>query len=49
VKALGVPPGPRIKHLLDALDAWWIDRDFAPDRDACLAELARRVAAGEDS
>ena len=49
VKALGVPPGPRIKQLLDALDAWWVDRDFAPDRDACLAELARRAAAGEDS
>ena len=48
VKALGVPPGPRIKNLLDALDAWWVDRDFAPDRDACLEELARRVAAGED-
>jgi poly(A) polymerase len=48
VKALGVPPGPRIKHLLEALDVWWVDRDFAPDRDACLAELARRVAAGED-
>ena len=48
VKALGVPPGPRIKHLLDALDAWWVDRDFAPDRDACLEELARRVAAGEE-
>ena len=47
VKALGVPPGPRIKRLLDALDAWWIDRDFVPDRDACLQELARRVAAGD--
>ncbi|MDZ7712359.1 MAG: CCA tRNA nucleotidyltransferase [Rhodovibrio sp.] len=47
VKALGVPPGPRIKQLLDALDTWWIAQDFQPDRDACLAELARRVAAGE--
>ncbi len=48
VKALGVPPGPRIKQLLDALDAWWIAQDFQPDRDACLEELARRVAAGEE-
>ncbi|WP_242480521.1 CCA tRNA nucleotidyltransferase [Rhodovibrio sodomensis] len=45
VKALGVPPGPRIKQLLDALDAWWVDRDFQPGRAACLAELRRRVAA----
>jgi poly(A) polymerase len=48
VKALGVPPGPRIKRLLAAVEDWWIDRDFAPGRDACLAELERRVAAGAE-
>jgi poly(A) polymerase len=46
VKALGVPPGPRIKQLLDDLDGWWVDQDFRPGRDACLQELARRAAAG---
>ena len=48
VKALGVPPGPEIKRLLDALDAWWIEQDFQPDRAACLRELERRAAAGLD-
>ena len=47
VKALGVPPGPRIKRLLDAVERWWIEQDFQPGRDACLVELARRVTAGE--
>jgi poly(A) polymerase len=46
VKALGVPPGPRIKRLLTALEDWWIARGFAPDRDACLGEL-RRLAEDE--
>jgi poly(A) polymerase len=49
VKAAGVPPGPAIKRMLDALDDWWIARDFEPDRAACLAELHRRVAAGDDA
>jgi poly(A) polymerase len=49
VKAAGVPPGPAIKRTLDALDDWWIARDFQPDRAACLAELERRVGVGDDT
>lgn len=38
---LGLKPGPRIGALIDAVEQWWIAHDFAPDRAACLAELAR--------
>lgn len=37
---LGVPEGPAIGALLAALEAWWIDEDFQPDRAACLRKLA---------
>ncbi|WP_119168565.1 CCA tRNA nucleotidyltransferase [Algihabitans albus] len=35
--ALGVEKGPAIGDLLSALEAWWIDRDFRPNRAALLA------------
>jgi poly(A) polymerase len=41
--ALGLPPGPRVGELIDALTAWWEEGDFAADRAACLAELKRRL------
>jgi tRNA nucleotidyltransferase/poly(A) polymerase len=41
--ARGVPAGPALGALLAALRAWWVERDFAPDRAACLAELGRRL------
>ena len=41
--ALGFKPGPSVGRLLAAVEAWWIDRDFAAGRDACLAELSRRA------
>ena len=44
--ALGVPHGQRIGALLDAVEAWWIDENFTPDRAACLERL--RVLAGND-
>ncbi len=40
----GVPQGPAIGELLGQIEAWWVERDFAPDRAACLAELERRLA-----
>lgn len=46
VTALGIPPGPRIGALLDAVERWWEDTDFAASRAQCLAflkELARRT------
>jgi len=42
----GVPPGPRVGALLTAVEAWWEEADFRPDRDACLAELGRRIGSG---
>ncbi len=45
VLACGVAPGPAVGRLLAAVEAWWIAEDFAPDRAACLAALARLSAA----
>jgi poly(A) polymerase len=39
ITALGIPPGPRIGRLLDAVRAWWEAGDFTADRAACLARL----------
>jgi poly(A) polymerase len=47
VLALGVPAGPRVGAILRALEAWWVERDFTPDRAACLAEARRLLANGD--
>jgi len=39
----GVAAGPQVGVLLRSVEDWWIAQDFAPDREACLAELARRI------
>ncbi len=44
---LGVPHGPRIGDLLDAVEAWWEHEDFRPDRAACLVRL--KTLASEDA
>lgn len=41
--ALGLPHGPRVGESLKQVEAWWIAEDFQPDREACLAEAARRL------
>jgi poly(A) polymerase len=40
---LGLSPGPEIGDLMEKLEAWWIEEDFAPDRRACLDWAARRT------
>lgn len=40
---LGVPPGPAVGQLLGAVEDWWTERDFHPDREECLAELKRQL------
>jgi poly(A) polymerase len=40
---LGLKPGPSVGALMDALEAWWIDQDFAPDRQACLDWAAAAI------
>src|ERR1700726_986283 len=47
VTALGIPPGPPIGQLLDAVRAWWEAGDFTADHAACLAHLKELVAAAE--
>jgi poly(A) polymerase len=42
---LGLKPGPRVGALIEAVERWWIDGDFASDRAACLAELEKQVRA----
>ena len=45
VLACSMESGPAVGRLLFAVEAWWKDRDFAPDRRAALAKL-RELAAG---
>ena len=46
VLACGVESGPAVGRLLFAVEAWWKDRDFAPDRAAALAKLKELAAGG---
>ena len=39
VMDLGVPEGPAVGEMLEAVEEWWIERAFQPDRDACLDRL----------
>jgi poly(A) polymerase len=43
VMARGIAAGPKVGEALRALEAWWIERDFAPDRQALLARLDELV------
>lgn len=38
-KVAGIPHGPDIGHALRAVEDWWANNDFAPDRHACLKKL----------
>jgi len=38
--AAGIVPGPAMGAALRAVEAWWVDEDFAPDRAAALERLA---------
>ena len=44
VLAQGVDAGPKVGQLLKAVEGWWIERDFAPDRAALLDRLDALVA-----
>jgi len=45
VLALGVREGPGLGDLLDTVEAWWAERDFAPSRGDCLARLKELIDA----
>jgi len=44
--ALGVPAGPEVGRLLEAVEAWWIEGDFQAGRDQALERLRAAAAAG---
>jgi poly(A) polymerase len=44
VTSLGIPPGPPVGRLLDAVREWWEAGDFSAGRAACLAHLRELVA-----
>ena len=44
VLAHGVDAGPEVGQLLKAVEEWWIEHDFAPDRTALLDRLDALVA-----
>ena len=41
---LGVPPGPQVGRLIAAVEAWWEENDYRPDRAACLEKLKSLAA-----
>jgi poly(A) polymerase len=40
---MGVPESPRVGEVLDKVEGWWIEQDFAPDRAACLVYARNQV------
>ena len=40
----GIPEGPEVGRLLTAVEEWWIENDFKPDRTALLERLDALVA-----
>jgi poly(A) polymerase/tRNA nucleotidyltransferase (CCA-adding enzyme) len=41
----GLPPGPRIGQVLEAVRGWWLERGCTDDAAACRARLAAVIAA----
>jgi poly(A) polymerase len=39
LQKVGVTPGPDMGRILEELERWWVTRDFAADRQTCLARL----------
>jgi poly(A) polymerase len=39
VMGFGVPEGPGVGEMLEAIEEWWLERAFKPDREACLDRL----------
>ncbi|HKP25500.1 MAG TPA: CCA tRNA nucleotidyltransferase [Dongiaceae bacterium] len=40
---MGIPEGPQVGELLERAENWWIERDFSPDRAACLVFARNQV------
>lgn len=41
IKAAGIAQGPEIGEILHGIEQWWIEKDFKPDRAACLKKIGR--------
>jgi poly(A) polymerase len=39
----GLRPGPEVGRLLEGVEVWWAEHDYAPNRNQCLAEMRRRM------
>ena len=39
ILAAGVPQGPRVGQIHRAMESWWLDQDFTPDRQAVMGQL----------
>lgn len=48
VLARGIPEGPEVGNLLRAVQNWWIEHDFQPDRAALLKKLDALIAESRD-
>lgn len=46
VLALGVGHGPHVGAMLQAVETWWEDNDYRPDRAACLDKLRSLIETG---
>ena len=44
VLALGIEAGPEVGRLLAAVETWWMEQDFQPDRAEALAKLGALIA-----
>jgi len=40
LKQAGIAAGPAMGRMLAELESWWVEADFKPDRNACMAKLA---------
>jgi poly(A) polymerase len=41
VVAAGFSPGPQVGEILRKIEAWWIEKDFTPGREECLAQIKK--------
>jgi poly(A) polymerase len=43
VLKLGIKAGPQVGVILRAVEEWWLNQDFRPSRDECMAALQQHV------
>lgn len=48
VKRMGLAQGPEIGAILKAVEAWWVEWDFQPDRAQCLERARGLLVSGQE-